>query len=181
MKLHNTAETYGVVTKLLHWVMAGLMIGLIWLGWYMVDLTYYDRWYNKSLEFHKSFGLVVFAVGLILIIWKQLSPAPELPQKLPKWQKIAAKAVHFLLLLFVLLLPVTGFLISTSAGKSVSFFTWFDLPPVIEVDEGLRDIAISTHFYLAYGVLMLVLLHAGAAIKHQFIDRDGTLARMIWR
>ncbi|MDP7453532.1 MAG: cytochrome b/b6 domain-containing protein, partial [Arenicellales bacterium] len=69
----------------------------------------------------------------------------------------------------------------TSAGKPVSLFGVVGIPALFEKDDDLRDLAVSAHFYLAYGIGFLIIGHAGAAIKHQFIDRDGTLGRMIWR
>lgn len=181
MRFLNDEQRYGLVSKLLHWSMALTMIGLIWLGWYMVDLSYYDRWYNKSLAIHRSAGIVVFVIGVLLLIWKMISKSPEQLASLPNWQKIAARIVHGLLLFGVILLPITGYVISTSAGKPIDMFGYFEIPPFIVVSQGLRDLAIACHFYLAYGVGVIVLGHAGAALKHQFIDRDGTLAKMIWR
>ena len=81
----------------------------------------------------------------------------------------------------MLLIPVTGYLISTSAGKPIQLFNWFALPAVIDVDEELRDLAITVHYYLAYATLFLVLGHAGAALKHHFINKDDTLKRMLWK
>jgi cytochrome b561 len=96
-------------------------------------------------------------------------------------ERLAATAVHMLLLAMMVLIPVTGYLISTSAGKAIEVFGWFEIPAVLDVDTGLRDLAIRLHFYCAYGTGVLALGHAAAALKHQFIDRDGILARMLWR
>ena len=75
MRLLNSAAHYGLVSKLLHWVIALSMIGLIWLGWYMVDLTYFDKWYNQSLSLHKALGMLVLGLALVLFVWKIVSPA----------------------------------------------------------------------------------------------------------
>lgn len=181
MKVRNTAAGFGLLTKLLHWATALLIIGLIALGWYMVDLTYFDRWYNTSLSVHRALGMVVFALGVLTLSWRLVSPSPGPQASLKRWERQLASAMHHLLLLMVIAIPVSGYLISTSAGKAIDFFGWFEIPAVISVDEALRDIAIEVHFYLAYATAGLVCLHAGAALKHQFIDRDGTLARMLWR
>ncbi len=181
MRIANDANGYGVVTKCLHWVTALSIIALIGLGWYMVDLTYFDRWYNESLSIHKSWGMVVLALGVLTLVWKTVSPSPPSVASLKPWERIAGHAMHHTLLVLVLLIPLSGYLISTSAGKSIDFFGWFEIPAVIAVDSRLRDIAIEVHFYLAYATAVLVLIHAAAALKHQLLDRDGTLARMIWR
>ena len=121
MRIRNTAEQYGLVTKSLHWLTALLIIGLIALGWYMVGLTYYDPWYHQSLETHKALGMAVFALGVLTLAWRRVSPSPG-HDGLRRWERIAATAMHHTLFLLVFLIPVTGFLVSTSEGQAVSFF-----------------------------------------------------------
>ena len=177
----NTPARFGLFSKLLHWSIAILILGLIWLGWYMVDLTYYDKWYNDSLHYHKSLGILALALALIKIGWQQYTPAPGPLADLQTWERNGARFMHYVLWSMMLLIPVTGYLISTSAGKPIQLFNWFALPAVIDVNEELRDIAITVHYYLAYATLFLVLGHAGAALKHHFINKDNTLKRMLWK
>lgn len=181
MRLLNSNTHYGLISKLLHWSTAISMFSLIGLGWYMVDLSYYDRWYNASLSWHRSLGILVFFIGLAMLIWKSLSQSPENEANFSAWQRTAAKFVHWLLLSLVIGIPVTGFLVSTSAGKPVNVFNWFEMPVLIQVNDSWRELIIAFHYYLSYGVGLIALGHATAAIKHQFVDRDGTLARMLWR
>ncbi len=75
--------------------------------------------------------------------------------------------------------PVTGYLISTSAGDGISMFGWFDVPAVLPRSDWIRDLAVELHFYLAYTTAMLVAIHVLAALKHHFVDRDATLRRML--
>lgn len=75
---------------------------------------------------------------------------------------------------------VTGYAISTSAGSPVFFFDLFDIPAILPESEGLRGLAVELHYYLSYGAAILVAIHALAALKHQFIDKDGTLSKMLW-
>lgn len=179
--LRNSSDRYGLVTKVLHWSIAVLMLGLIGLGWYMVDLTYFDRWYNASLSWHRILGLVVLGLATLFVLWKQVSPSPHHHlARIGPLQRVAASLVHRLLVLMMFLLPVTGYLISTSAGKAIDVFGWFEIPALIDVDTALRDVAIWIHYYAAYGTGLLALGHAAAALKHQFIDKDGLLARMLW-
>lgn len=181
MRLRNSAENYGLVSKLLHWSIASTIIGLIALGWYMVDLSYFDRWYNQSLSLHKSFGMLVLGLALALFAWKRYSPSPPPSGSLPRWQRVSAHLMHIALMIAMIVIPLSGYLISTSAGQPVAFFGMFEIPPPAPNNKGMRDLAIAIHYYSAYGVAGLVAGHAGAAIKHELIDRDGSLARMIWR
>lgn len=177
MRIRNDGEHYGLVTKLTHWLLAVTIIGLGALGWWMVDLTYYDRWYNDSLTWHKQVGIVALAVALVQLGWLALSPLPALAVQ--GFSRHSAKVAHRLLLLLTVLVPLSGYLISTSAGKGIDLFGLATLPAVINVDDSWREVAISTHFYSSYGLLALAALHALAAIKHTVIDRDGTLRRIL--
>lgn len=181
MKIKNTSQHFGLLTKLFHWLIAISIIGLIWLGWYMVDLTYYDKWYNRSLEWHKSLGMLVLGAALLKIGWQLYSPTPKTTQNLKYWEQLSANIMHKLLFAMMVLIPVSGYLISTSNGKPVEIFGWFDVPALISNNKELRDLAIELHYYMAYATAVLVLGHIGAALKHQFVNKDGTLVKMLWR
>ena len=181
MLFTNTRLHFGLFTRLLHWLIAILILGLIWLGWYMVDLTYYDKWYNASLHYHKSLGILALALAMVKLGWHVYTPAPGSLADLQPWEKTGARLMHYLLWGMMLLIPVSGYLISTSAGKPIQLFNWFAIPALVDVDEELRELAIDVHFYLAYATLFLAAGHAGAALKHHFINRDDTLKRMLWK
>ena len=177
--LKNTASRFGLVAKTFHWIIALLIIGLIALGWYMVTLTYYDRWYNTSLETHRALGLLVLVLALLNLCWRAYSRPPAFVPTIKPWERISARIAHITLFGMMLVIPATGYIISTSAGGPVSVFGWFEIPAVVAVGERYRDIAIKAHYYLAYGTALLIGVHAAAAFKHQFYDRDGTLKRML--
>ena len=86
----NTGSRYGLATKLLHWSVAILILGLVWLGWYMVDLTYYDAWYNDSLAWHKTLGIVAFVLAVVKIAWTVHSRPPACAGSLKRWERVAA-------------------------------------------------------------------------------------------
>ncbi|NKB38467.1 MAG: cytochrome b [Gammaproteobacteria bacterium] len=181
MQIKNTKEKFGLITKLFHWSIAISIIALIWLGWYMVDLTYYDKWYNKSLTWHKSLGMLVLGAALLKIGWQLHSPAPDTTKALKKWERMSAYLMHKLLLAMMILIPFTGYLISTSNGKVVDIFGWFEIPALISKNREIRDIAIEIHFYTAYATAIFIIGHVAAALKHQFINKDSTLTKMLWR
>lgn len=179
MLIRNTGERYGVVSKLLHWVLALLILGLIWLGWLLVGMGYYDRWYYTVETAHVTFGMLVLVLAAFKLVWMLYSPTPAPQPELRAWERGASKLVHWALFLSMFLIPVTGYLTSTADGKGVGMFDWFELPALVPVSDALRDWVIDVHFYAAYAVLVLAILHAGAALKHQLIDRHGTLRRML--
>lgn len=176
----NGPDRYGVPSKLLHWAIAALIFGLIGLGWWMVGLDYYHPRYHSSLSLHKSLGMIALGLVLAKILWRVVSPYPALAASLVGLQRKAAAAMHRLLWLAIVLIPVTGYAISTSEGAAVEVFDWFRIPAWLPKNETLRDIVTVMHEWIAYAAGVLALLHAGAALKHQFIDRDGTLRRMLW-
>lgn len=180
MLIRNTGDRYGLVSKALHWMLALLMLGLVWLGWVLVDMGYYDRWYYTVEAAHVSFGMLVLALAVFKLVWMLYSPAPAPQAELKPWERGAARLVHWVLFLSMFLIPVTGYLTSTSDGKGVAMFEWFEIPAVVPVSTTLRDWSVDVHFYAAYGMLVLAMLHASAALKHQLIDRHGTLKRMLW-
>ena len=181
MRIKNSVDKFGLFTRILHWVVGLSIIFLIWLGWYMVDLTYYDKWYNGSLTWHKSLGMIVLGLALCKIGWQLYSPLPGPHTNLKLWEKTSARIMHKLLLAMMVLIPATGYLISTSDGKAVDIFNWFSIPALISNNKELRDLVIDLHFYMAYGTAVLILGHVGAALKHQFINKDSTLTRMLWK
>ena len=179
MLTRNTPASFGWLTRLLHWSIALLIIFLIWLGWYMVDLTYFDKWYNESLSLHRALGLLVLVLACLKIGWQIYTPVPGGVPTLKRWERLGSHAMHMLLLAMMVLVPVSGYFISTSAGKAIDIFGWFDVPALVKISTSTRDLAIELHFWLAYGTGVLALGHAAAALKHQFLNKDGTLRRML--
>ena len=177
MRLHNDRQGYGVVSVLLHWVMAILIIGLFALGMYMVDLDYYNPWYQKAPDLHRSLGVIVAMLLLFRLGWRLLNPHPEIAGK--PWEQRAALWVHRLFYAMIAAIVVSGYLITTADGQAVSVFGWFEIPATIYGFGNQEDIAGVVHEWLANLLIALTLLHTLAALKHHFIDRDLTLRRML--
>lgn len=170
---------YGPVARGVHWTLALLIIGSIGLGWYVMSLSYYDRWYYTSLEWHKALGMAALLIGVLNLCRAAGSTGPAPPASRAPWERRAIRVVHGLLFLMMVAVPLTGYIVSTSAGDAVVIFGWFDVPALLPRGEALRDMAVELHYYLAYGTAILVLVHVAAALKHHFIDRDDTLRRML--
>ena len=177
--LHNTESTYGLASKLLHWLLATGIIGLTALGAWMVDLSYLDSRYNLALSLHRSLGMAVLGLAVVFAVWKFVSPSPPLQAELRDWERHGARLTHALLLFAIFALPVSGYMISTSAGAGFPFLDLIVIPAIFPRSEILRDLAIGVHAAVAYGLLPVVVVHAGAALKHQFLDKHGTLKRML--
>ena len=173
------AGHYGIVASGLHWAIALGFVGLVALGAWMVGLTYYDPWYNDSLALHKAIGIVVLALALAKFGWKLADRYPTYGPEVKHHERAGATAMHWLLNALMVLLPLTGYLISTSEGAGIAMFGLFDVPAFFDVTAATRDLAIDLHFYAAYGGIGLVGLHVLAALKHHVVDGGSTLRRML--
>ena len=173
----NSETRYGIIAKSFHWLMAILIIAIFALGLYMVDLSYYDRWYKDSLEIHKSTGLVIAFLWLLRLTWKKVNNTPK-ALSLHRWEIKIAHLAHFGLYTLILLICVSGYLISTADGDGISFFALFDVPATL-TGENQEDTAGLIHKYLAWALIALVVLHIAGALKHHVVDKDDTLRRMI--
>ena len=181
MPLKNTAERYGLVAVSLHWLIAATVIGLFALGLWMTDLSYYSPYYHGAPFWHKSIGISLTLALLIRILWRGINrPPPPLPNH-ARWERIAARTTHLLLYVLLLVILGSGYLISTANGDSVSVFGWFELPAVVSGLPDQADRAGQVHYWVAMSLIGLASVHALAALKHHFIDRDTTLLRMLGR
>lgn len=175
--LKNTRQGYGAVAIALHWLTALTVLALFPLGLWMVELDYYDAWYHKAPDVHKSLGVLLFLVVVLRLFWRSVNPHPEtLGSRL---EKRVAKFAHIALYVLLLLLMTSGYLISTAEGDPIGVFDWFSVPATLHGLRGQADIAGEIHELLAFVLIGLVAVHAGAALKHHFIDRDRTLSRML--
>ncbi len=175
----NTATQFGLVSKCLHWSMALLIIALIVLGWLMVGMDYYNPWATPALDYHKALGMLVLILCLLRLAWLLCSITPAESLSLKQWERFLAKSVHRIFYLLMLLIPISGYVISTSLGAGIDIWGYFEFPALFTIGDGVKDWAIAWHFYLAYFIAVLLLLHTLAAFKHQFIDKDGTLKKML--
>lgn len=175
----NSSSHYGYPAQALHWAVGLLILGLVGMGWWMVDLGFYDPWYHRAPELHKALGLLALLLAVVRIGWAAVERPPALVASLRLWERRAATAAHHLLYLATLAIPVSGYLISTARGEGIDLYGWWEVPALLPAAKGREEWAGALHAYLAYGTLALVAVHAAAALKHQFIDRNGTLRRML--
>ncbi len=179
MRLRSRSDNWGALLIALHWLSAVAVYGLFALGLWMTGLSYYDPWYHRAPDYHRSIGVLLLLATALRLAWRLIDGRPrELPEHL-EWERLVAKIVHSLLYLLLFAVMVSGYLISTAEGRGIEVFGWFELPATLYGIEGQEDIAGEIHLALAWGLVGLALLHGIAALKHHFIDRDRTLKRML--
>ena len=176
--LKNSAEHYGLIAKTFHWVMALAVVVMLAVGLYMEDLPPSPDKF-RIYGIHKSIGALILIAAFLRLGWRFLNVAPPLPDSLPRWQKLAAHGMHAALYLLLLLMPLSGWLMSSAAGFPVSVFGWFTLPSLVSPDKKLFDALVKTHGLLANVLMAAGAAHILAALKHHFIDKDNILRRML--
>ncbi|MEX5553714.1 cytochrome b [Pseudomonas pergaminensis] len=181
MQLRNSSARYGWVSIVLHWGVALVVFGLFALGLWMVGLDYYSAWRKDAPDLHKSIGITLFAIMLVRIVWRLVSPPPPPLASYSRMTRIGAAFGHAFLYLGLFAVMIAGYLISTADGVGIPVFGLFEIPAVVSGLPDQADTAGLVHLYLAWVLVVFAGLHGVAAFKHHFIDRDATLVRMLGR
>ncbi len=177
MALRSTATAWGPVTRAFHWGMLVLFAGIVPVGYYMTDLPLGPQ-KLKVYALHKSIGLTLLALAVLRLAWRLGERRPALVP-MPAWQARAAGAAHVLLYALAFAIPLSGWLFNSAAGFPLQWFHLVNLPALTGPDPGLKAAARELHESLVAVFLVVVGLHAAAALKHHFIDHDTTLRSML--
>jgi cytochrome b561 len=175
---HPDSSRYTATAVALHWAMALLIVAAFAIGFYAVALAV-SPLKLKLFSWHKWIGVTVFLLLLARLAWRFRHPAPPLPATMRAWERSLAAMTHAALYVLMLALPVSGWLMSSAAGFPVVYFGVLPLPDLVGKDKALADALKLLHYALNKTLLALVLLHAAAALKHHFLDRDTILTRML--
>jgi cytochrome b561 len=167
---------YSPVAIALHWLLAAALVGAFGVGVYMSDLPLSPT-RLKLYNWHKWAGVTILALSIVRLLWR-LGHRPPPDPPMPAWQARAAHATHAALYLLFFAVPLVGWAYSSAAGFPVVWFGVLPLPDFVPADKALADAIKPWHGVLAKMMAALVVLHVAAALKHQFIDRDGLLNRM---
>lgn len=180
MPARNTSVRYGFMAQTLHWAVVGLLIVQVTLGKIAEGLPLgLDK--LAILARHKSVGITIFSLAAIRLAWRLYDRPPPLPP-MPRWQRAFAHLNHWALYALLFAMPITGWLMSSASNYPVSWFGLVQLPDLIAPDRSLKEQLEDVHETLAKILIALAILHVAAALKHQLVDRDGLLFRMLpWR
>lgn len=192
------AQRYNTLTIILHWLIGLALLAMLALGFWMhelpkdlpdvssldlFELGIYTLQLSEPMSprafyfnLHKSIGATLLLLIVFRVFWRVTHAAPAFPASMQVWEKKLAAAVHHVLYLLMLALPVTGLLMTLYSKYGL---LWFG----IKVFEGLdnpqlRDAFKETHEIIAISLLVLIVLHVAAALKHKFVDRDEVMSRM---
>ena len=183
MNTTTDAGSYGGVAIGLHWLLALALVGAFSVGVYMHDLPFSPQ-RLKFFNWHKWAGITILALSVLRLGWRLTHRPPPLGTAvlaaMPPWQRRAHHATHALMYGLFLAVPLSGWAYSSAAGFPIVWFGVLALPDWVPVDKELAaDLLKPLHQLLAFTLAALVVLHVAAALKHQWIDRDGLFWR-IW-
>ena len=132
------------------------------------------------ITMHKLSGMMILALMTVRLLWALQNVKPELPEAMPTWERIAERAVHGILYLALFLMPISGWIMSTAAGRPPGYYNVFNIPlPGIPQSEAIGGFFNTMHKTLAWVLVIFVTIHILAALKHHIINKDNTLRRML--
>jgi cytochrome b561 len=173
-------DHYPPASKLLHWLIAACVLITIPVAIAMNRVDEgpaQDALYNL----HKSLGVLIFMLMVVRLINRVMAGVPAPDPTIARWQKAASSAVHGLLYVLLVAMPIGGYVANSAYGVSTPFFGLFELPPIIAKNEALSERMFAVHTIAGWALGVLALMHIGAALQHHFIHRDNVLRRMLPR
>lgn len=178
ISIKNSASRYGLAPITLHWVMALTIIGMYPLGLYIESLGYYDAAYRTVPHWHKSIGMILLGLLVVRLFWRFISVSPKAVSQ-PRLQQLATKVVHQSMYLLMIVALISGYMISTADGRAIAVFNWFEVAALPALIDQQEDVAGVIHYWSTTVLIILAGVHALAALKHHFINKDQTLLRML--
>lgn len=190
MALHSTDTSWGLIARLFHWIMAIMILLMLAGGLRMANTTDLIAQF-EMVQQHKSIGFTVFVLAVLRLIWRWRSPAtPRLPGDMPRWQVAASHISHVMLYILIVAIPISGWLMVTSSPLNDPgayptqirnmVFGLFEMPdPFATGNAALSKTLRDIHEILGKLLMLTLLAHIGASLKHHFIDKDTILRRMI--
>ncbi len=177
MALKNTSVGYGLVTRLLHWITAVLVLGALPFGAYIarMEVSFENL---KYFGWHKSVGIVVLVLVVARLVWHWSSPPPSLLSE-GGWKDRLARWVHRGFYIMLVLMPLSGWFASSATGIDTVIFDTWTLPRIAPVSEAVAEAGFRVHGALGMILMAMVALHIAGAAYRALIVRDRTLARML--
>jgi superoxide oxidase len=163
----------------LHWLTVILIIGQFTSAWLREAVGHESRHAVAILATHRAMGMLTWIVGSVRLVWRHnFAYLPSFPESMPKLQQSIAKANEYGLYALVFLQPITGLGGVLFHGLPFELFIW-QVPALLEPNPAIRGLFVAAHEFGAKALLALIGLHAGAALFHRLVLRDGVLQRML--
>jgi len=178
MSLRNTEESYGKLTIILHWLMAIVIIGLIVAG-FSIDFMEKGDFRSFVIGTHKATGFILIFIGLFRWYWMLTSKTPSILEGTTKAETGIAHGTKWMLMLLLLVMPISGMLMSMFHGYGINLYGLIEVTPWVEKNKEVAQIFGQIHEIAAYLISLMIGLHLLGAVRHHFIKKDDTLNRML--
>ncbi len=175
--MRNTNEHYGKMAIILHWLMAVMIISLVFIG-FMID-DFEKPFKFTMIGLHKATGTLILILSLFRWYWTISNQSPKPLDSLTKAEIGISHATKWLLMVLLILMPISGALMSMFAGYGIDMYGLFEITPFFDKDKSMGDIFHEVHEIGGYLIAGVIILHVLAALKHHFIKKDNTLNRML--
>jgi cytochrome b561 len=184
----NTTLRYGRVAMAFHWTIAAAILFMFWLGPFMASLPETDERQFPLFQLHKSIGLTILMLSLARLLWRLSNPVPAFHQQMTRWERVAARSVHYLFYGLMIVVPLFGWATVSVSPLGVptmwfGLFEWPDVPFLGDLPRAQKRVVegplMATHAVLAFSTMGLAALHIAAALKHHFRDHDNVLKHML--
>ncbi len=171
-------DKYSSVSKFLHWLIAAIVILMLSLSFFLGDVP--EKYSDTAYMLHKSLGFSILVLMIFRILWIFHAGKPPLPTAVPFWEKLLSRFVQYSLYILLILMPLSGWIMSTASKYTFYFFKLFPLQlPFVTRNKQLEDLMLQVHNTLAWIIIGLLVLHIVGALKHHFIDKDDVLRSML--
>ena len=173
----NSQDRFGWLSRGFHWLMAFIILVLLGVGFWMVQMPFGPEKF-EIYAVHKSFGMMILGLGVMRLLWWITTPVPAHLPSHALWERFLSKTIHSVFYLSFVVMPLSGWVMSSAGEFSVGFFGLFEFPALTAKNEPLFDLAKEVHEVSAFILIGGIGLHILGALKHHILDRDETLKRM---
>jgi len=178
MQFRNSAETWGAVARAFHWVIAALVLAQFVIGSIAEDMKLTPAKLDLFV-WHKSIGVTVLVLAMLRLAWRLGNPPPAQPAGTPRWERKLAEFAHWVLYALIFAVPLSGWWVSDASRVPFKAFFLVPMPDFIATDRALQEAAAEVHEVLTMTLLVVVLVHIAAALRHHFLLHDDVLSRML--
>jgi len=178
MQFRNSAETWGAVARGFHWLIAALIVVQFAIGSIAEEMKLTPAKLDLFV-WHKSIGVTVLVLALLRLLWRLGNPPPVPPAGTAGWERKLAAMAHWVLYALIFAVPLSGWWVSDASRVPFKAFFLVPMPDFIATDRALQEAAAEVHEALTMTLLVVVILHVAAALRHHFLLRDDVLRRML--
>ena len=172
----NTSRHFSPLARLLHWIMAVLILAMLFVGVAMVATV--SHAHATLIALHRPLGVALLVLALIRVAVRLKNGSPALPDDMPALQRFAARASHLVLYGLFIAMPLIGWAMLSAGGYPVTLFGAWHLPAIVPQNVDLFALLRAMHTWLAFALFATVLAHITAALFHGLIRRDGVFSSM---